>query len=709
MKRLIVLIITNFIPILIFAQALQHEKVLFAPNKTNYSINDTIQIYGMLLNEYNKPEVYSNYVYFDVINQSDSIISHQVVQRNENGTFSVEYITEPDCKPGLYYLRAYSRFMLNFNSINIPVVPITINKTLSTNDSNSLECYFFPEGKNFGNGFIQRVGVHITTKNGKTEPVAFTITDGNGTELVTSTTTESGWQTISVMPNIGKELYLNTNHKGNKQTFMMPPATDKETIRLIPGKKSLNYELHGLKGNKEYSLFLYTPSLGLSKIPTVSEHGSCLVDENLKGAVTLILTDNKGNVLTETSAWQDYSVDNVQKDDVISLKTYYPCETPQFMMTSAEQQIYFGNDFDSPVPFPSATFLKDKKGRQQDITPWLFSTTFSRLNIKEATKGYFLYNIVPETKLHIGGIVKVSKNKTLKRGEVIALSLDNGIAEKAEIDKDGRFKIELSDFPNGDTFFLRAKEYENDNTNYQIIMDVDSLPSFDSNKILATSLLFDKEEKDYETEDYDHLLSEVNVTAKHIRVKYNKDERYFKHRYIDSEDIEKYNMYNLRHIIQSFFNIYMRIMENKYLFTNRPSILRQATMDEEDSYIDDTFLFPNEIPAVLDGIQMHLFEAEGQCSINDIVSIEYLSPTQTLAEPGCSGCINGALVIKTGKKTSRPQERKGIYYTPTGLSYSKFNSKTLTPTIPGEYFEFTNNIDSSGNIVTKARIITVKQ
>lgn len=701
MRNLILFIIIFSTPLVLCAQALQHERVYVSPDQASYSVNDTIHINGILLNEYNKPEVYSNYVYIDIINPADSVISHQKVLRNDNGTFNVDYITEPDCKEGMYYVRAYTRFMLNFHPSTIPSVPIAINRQFSSNLSNSLDCQFFPEGKNVGNGVIQRIGIYLSTTNGHTEEIPFTISDDEGTQLESSSTSQSGWKTVSVMPNYGKSLYLNTNYKGNKQKFLLPTATDKEHIRLMAGKKNIIYEIHGLNTTKQYSLFLYSPSLGLLRIPTVSEHGSCLIDGSLKGVITMILTDETGNIISETSAWHDYTESNISTG-ATSLTRYIAVNTPQIMMNVAEQQLYFENDLLSPVPFPTTTYLTDKKERQEDLTPWLFSTSFSRLNMKDAVKGDFEYCLMPETSMQIGGVVMESKNRRLKKGKIVALSLDNGMAEEVEIGKDGKFVINLPDFYMGDTFILRAKEYENDDTKYNIQMDADSIPSFINNKEYSIMKVFDKDDNAYTTEHDAKILSELQVTAKAKRVKYNKNERFFKHRYIESDDIAKYNIIQLRNLIQTFFNIYMRLGEDKYLISYRPSVLTSI----KDVTNDDVFLVSNEIPVVLDGTQMHFYDAECQCSIDDIVSVEYLSPAQTLAEPGCVGCVNGALVIKTGKKYTLPQERKGIYYTPTGLSTCN-SITTSKPSDKGEYYMIEDHFTTDGCIssqITKIKI-----
>jgi len=682
----------------ISAQSLQHEKVFITADKMLYATNDTIRLTGVVLNEQHKSETYSNYAYIDIIDRNDSILSHQKVARNENGLFSTEYAIPSDLHAGIYHIRAYTRFMQNFTPAIIPSVTVSINQAVSQKEETStLYCDFFPEGKNVGKDKIQRFGVYIRTADGTALPFPFTITNDEGTTLISSTTSESGWQMISVMPVDGQHLYLNIDYNGKRQSFLMPNASDGEHIRLMAGKKTIAYEINGMKPGRDYRLFLYSSSFGLLAIPSVSEHGTCLVDEKMKGVVTLLLTDNKGDILSEASAWHDFT-NGETSATATTITRFIPADTPIVMLSSAEQQIYFSNDFSSTVPFPTQIMFDDAKQRSNDINTWLFSASFNRLDMTEAVKGDFVYNYVPETECQLRGTVKTKDGFKLKRGTVVAMCLDNGIAEEAEIGKDSRFMLTLQDFTNGDTFFLQAKENDYDKKEYTIVMDKENIPPFVEPSSLQIEHLFTETANDTYTDNDSEQLSEIKITAKARRVKYTAEDRFYKNRYIESEDIEKFNIISLHQLLRSFFSIYMTVGE-RYITTRRPSVLHH-TIDMNGDNISNT------IPLVIDGVKMELYEAEALCTVDDIVYVEYLSPAQTLAQPGCFGCINGAVAIKTGRKFKAVEKRHGTYYTPLGISSSLPIAKG-TPSVSGQYIKIEDTFTSDGNIKSKASRVSI--
>lgn len=113
------------------------EKVYVHFDKPYYAVGDTIWFKAYLTTLQNMPSPLSKIVYLDVINSRDSLVETiklPVIKGVATGSISLSHT---NFVQGNYHVRAYTRWMLNFNSAyffshNIPIGNV-INKELGTN------------------------------------------------------------------------------------------------------------------------------------------------------------------------------------------------------------------------------------------------------------------------------------------------------------------------------------------------------------------------------------------------------------------------------------------------------------------------------------------------------------------------------------------------------------------------------------------------
>ncbi|NLZ94204.1 MAG: TonB-dependent receptor plug domain-containing protein [Bacteroidales bacterium] len=94
----------------------REEKVYLQTDKPYYSAGENIWFKGYLVNAATlRPESFSNFIYVELINREDSIITRVKIQRDTTG-FSGHINLDQEIPSGDYSLRAYSQWMRNNSS-----------------------------------------------------------------------------------------------------------------------------------------------------------------------------------------------------------------------------------------------------------------------------------------------------------------------------------------------------------------------------------------------------------------------------------------------------------------------------------------------------------------------------------------------------------------------------------------------------------------
>lgn len=700
-------IVFSIYGITIHAQ-LPHEKSFVVTDRTMYRTTDSVTVNGRIVSGNADGSNFSRYVYVDVINPEDTVIVRKKINCGDDGLFATKIGIDYNWGSGIYYLRAYTKFMLNFNETTINAIPFAVGVSGLTLSDGVLLCTVFPEGGSLSPGMMQRLSIYIADNTGRGRAAPFSINDDQGNEILTSETSSSGWKTVSLMPQSNSTLTLNVTSEGTIKKYALPPITAKPHLQAIMGQDKIAYKILSMQQTDDYKLFMYNASVGLVQIPKISESGICHIDRKLNGVVTMMLTDRDGNLLSESSSWHRPTEDSGSATTDTTIVRYIPAEEAMLPQTSAEQQIYFDSDYKSDCTFPTSFLTSDDRQKTDDANAWLMSARITRIDPKLSSSGVYDYRFTPETNLQIAGKVTTVGRKTLKKGFVVALSTENGLANDTIIPKDGHFVLDIPDFRDGDAFFVQAGQYKGKPEDISVSLDKDTIPYF--TRPILPYLTTDASTKAVMTAGNSKgeiYLGDVIVSARRKRVKLKAHDVSYKNRYVSYTDIANYNLQSLGAIVQTFFFTNFALRTNAQnqtdLVSRRASALNIMTDGEQDI---EEYGISNTVPVVLDGVQMKFYEAEAQCNVSDIVSVEYLSAGMTLAEPGCFGCINGALIVKTGKKGTA-QKRLGDYVMPTGITENMYGKLNHPPLEKGKYIKLSDIIRPDGTITSHAETIEI--
>lgn len=706
------LLLSLLLPLNLLAQSLPEERIFIVSDKLDYMAGDSIRLEGRLMSNDSLALPYSRFVYVELFNEEDSVVERQKLVINEMGEFSTKMQVNPLLKQDIYYIRAFTKFMANFSERTFPIFPLRlgVKEQKDENLTKILYANFFPEGGHLVHGQPQNMAVYLTDGNRTPVEAEYTLTDNEGNTLAKQKTTPSGWQIVSFNPQKGKAYHLHAIHQGERFSFLLPEAYDSPIVQAINNRGRMIYRiLQADQSIKEGKLYAYHRTSGLQILPVENETGIINLSGLEEGTVTLLLANNQGRIISQTSIWYSPSEKESMK---LGKEIYAPgerlaWETPsQDSLTSvfvrilpetslyvphAEHSLTMEHDLQSSVPF-----LMHQTSNPKDLQAWLYSTWFKKFDVPHTVREGMNYRHKPEVNMQIQGQVKYAR-APLSEGTLVAYNRENGQTFDTTLDKKGRFILPVEDFQQGESFFVQAYSKHGKAEIYDYEMKNDTLPGISNwNKIKGALLSNETTEWNSAQFSFEGIneLPEVIVKSKVIKEK--KDpftpDRFNGKLYLDSKALEEHSYQSFADIVQYFHNyMYLALIpteeEDKESSLqlhniNKSGLNQWALFTRRASTLGGT-----QIKILIDGIHVTATEAMNMLEVSQTKSVEYLRGGPALAVT--HGAINGVLYILTKGYEKKKVESKGIQYLPPmGLSNMDMKRQTdqwKVPTVSGKY------------------------
>lgn len=253
----------------------------------------------------------SNVLRVELLDAEGNLVTDQY-HRIKKGAVNGVVELPKKMEAGKYYLRAYTRWMLNYGDDNLPVKEVWVSKSANREDDNSSTTIIFSESGSFVAG-LENKGV-ISDSNGN--PINGAIVDEKGMKVANVTDYGSGLATFTLVPDIGKNYYFEKSN-GEKIKLIQPLAEgvllqantiEDQKIQIRIGATAQlqegTYYLKGSRAGKEYLR---------SEITFDTEKGFVELEikkEGLpRGLLNLILEDTNGQIRAERPFY-------VQADDL---------------------------------------------------------------------------------------------------------------------------------------------------------------------------------------------------------------------------------------------------------------------------------------------------------------------------------------------------------------------------------------------------------
>ena len=235
------------------------EKLYVHQDRTHYVAGETVwfKIYQSFSKEIDQG---SGVAYVDLIDGSNSYVA-QTKWKLENGR-AAGHFRLPDSLPtGSYQLRAYTRWMQNFDAKGFFTREITVSSTSFAGQPAPLtqgnRLTLFPEGGYMVAGLLSRMAFEVTDANGKGMDAKGFITDKEGNMIQPFETEYNGMGSINFVPEKGKTYIATLNGSEvavpfpeiQPQGVVMTTHVFRDQFRVtlrhnMNNRKSLNLTIH---------------------------------------------------------------------------------------------------------------------------------------------------------------------------------------------------------------------------------------------------------------------------------------------------------------------------------------------------------------------------------------------------------------------------------------------------------------------------------
>ncbi len=251
MKRLLSLLLLVFIlntaytqsvdsMMQVYAQLYPQQKIHLHLDKPVYRAGETIWFKGYLFEGFS-PAISSSNFYAEMIDANGKIIERKVypiIEASAAGSFEIP----PTWQATHITIRAYTTWMLNFDTAYVVQKPITILGRAGETESNvkkiqtdnTTRIAFFPEGGNLVTGLESVVAFKANDNAGLPIAVKGNITNSKGNVVTTFSSVHNGMGRMVLMPEAG-ETYTATwsDSTGIEKTTVLPAVRSEGVVLQV--------------------------------------------------------------------------------------------------------------------------------------------------------------------------------------------------------------------------------------------------------------------------------------------------------------------------------------------------------------------------------------------------------------------------------------------------------------------------------------------
>lgn len=708
------------------------EKLYFITDRETYFPGDTLSLSGLLVDESTLlPQVYSNYIDIELINNTDSVLLRCKAAVQE-GVFHCALPLDWLLTTGIYYIRGYTQFMRNSRQETFPIIPFFIgeNITLPTpNVDQPSFVEFYPESGNWVGGKLQRMAFSVKDEKGWPLTTHAMLMDESGDTLITAIpTSANGLGLFHLEPDPMVNYFL--HFPGSATVYPLPRVSETPSFRIDLNQNRLHYAFHPAKTNdrSSYRLMLWYRGTCYTEqqLNANKNQGIIILPENLEGILACILVDEKERVCGERLIYISSQKETTLLSPVSG--NYSPGEEiefdttgwrinpavmigriqpekramPHLLQNTLPASLLLTSEASSAIYAPASYLHPQFRAAELDIL--MLSLKWGRRYWKDLLNPDSLtYPFPPEEVMSITGTVKRENNKAITEGLIIGFNNENGLTYDADIAQDGTFTMGVDDFTNGHSFFIQPYDAKDRSDNLIIEITKKSLPSVTNplkKLIYPTQYQNNTHSQDFLSyhEEGKRIVQvpEITVKAK-LKTKVLSTEEFYKAHHLSSKELETYA--TIDDILSR-----LRLKVVRYVVDDdgkqipiKPKIITRRRGE-------------GELVILVDGIRHDANYVLDFLNPRDIESVTELTATQALVY--ARHALNGALHFKTRSYKKEEIKPMGILYQPEGLSpLEGFNNqsmiftqnpenKNMTLTAPdkeGNYHLILEGIDQDGS------------
>jgi len=231
----------------------EQEKVYLLTDKLQYVAGDQIWFKSFVFDGYNRSAL-STTLFVELYDSDKKLIDWKTILLT-NGEGSGDFKLREGLPEQVYFLRAYTPYMTNFNenfqiAKVLPIYNPNSPETLEIAKNSDWSAKAFPEGGNFINGIPTKFAIRLSGNNALPENWSGKVIDAQNpnTSLATFTSFDKNVASFTITPASGKKYQaIIQDNSGKKQTIDLPEvASGGVHLEVISSKEGIKYSLKGV-------------------------------------------------------------------------------------------------------------------------------------------------------------------------------------------------------------------------------------------------------------------------------------------------------------------------------------------------------------------------------------------------------------------------------------------------------------------------------
>lgn len=231
----------------------EQEKVYVLTDKSQYAAGDKVWFKSFVFDGYNRSTL-STTLFVELYNADKKLIDWKTILLT-NGEGSGDFQLKEDLPEQVYYVRAYTPYMTNFNEDfqivkTIPIYNPNSPESLVISKSSDWSAKAFPEGGTFINGVPTKFAVRLSSNTYLPENWTGKVIDTQNpnTSITTFKSFDKNVASFTITPVLGKKYQvIIQDNTGKSKTTDLPQVADSGLhLEATSSKEGIKYSLKGV-------------------------------------------------------------------------------------------------------------------------------------------------------------------------------------------------------------------------------------------------------------------------------------------------------------------------------------------------------------------------------------------------------------------------------------------------------------------------------
>ncbi|BFO68372.1 hypothetical protein [Chryseobacterium sp. KCF3-3] len=490
-----------------FEQKYPQEKIHLLLDKSSYTAGENLWFKSFVFDGYTTSAI-STTLFVELYDSNKNQISKKLIPLI-NGEGSGNIALKDSLKEDIYYIRAYTSWMANFNEDFQLIKPITVYNPSSQEkliiNPTPWMVSAYPESGSFIDGISTKVAVRLQSNGITPSDWEGYVTDSDNPDI--KITTFKGFDQniglFNITPKTGKRYQLTVQDKsGQKQNIALPEVSASGiNLQVVSDKDHVKYTIKAKNQSQDSQYYTVLGTINnqlvyKAKINKINNEAQYSISNNqlVSGILQLTIFDDKENVVSNRLAFVQPQLLQFKQPllQAVSLKdiprgknsfdipkdanysNYTVLVLDANTKSTEEDQsllssLWLTGDITSPVTSPAQYFTKTRNTEALDAL--LISEKWKRFEWKSIMTGnYPMIKYQPESYLSYKGKVNI-QGKTAPNTEVNLIFGSEPGSRMSQIKSDNNGFLTLNNLVFEDTmkFFYQLNSEPKDlNNNYSV-------------------------------------------------------------------------------------------------------------------------------------------------------------------------------------------------------------------------------------------------